>query len=363
MLRAVIFDMDGTLLDSEVIHYIVINDILKRELGWEQTQEEYLKYCGIPDQKMWPMMMDEMDSGNVMSLARKWGMASDEVLPSVEDSGAKPQGNIGEESRRHGLSGQDSSGQGCFEQGSSEQDRSGEGCSEQDGSGQGCFERGSSEQDRSGQGKDSSGQGCFEQGSSEQDRLGEDRSGQSSSRSEQGRSGREVPEQVKSALSAELERLHWAEYDLYIEKNGVKAFPGVRELMGALRTENIRIAVATGSLVRIVRENLKLLGIEEFVEEIATSEDCDNGKPAPDVFLLAAKKLGIAPADCLVVEDAGNGLQGALSAGMACAGFDGSELPSELSLAPIVFSDYRRVKPADMREWHRQQKGSDGGLE
>ena len=341
MLRAVIFDMDGTLLDSEVIHYIVINDILKRELGWEQTPEEYLKYCGIPDQKMWPMMMDEMDSGNVMSLARKWGMASDEVLPSAEDSGAKPQGNIGEESRRHGLSGQDSSGEGCSEQdgsgqGSSEQDRSGEGCSEQDGSGQGCFEQGSSEQDRS-------GQGC--------------------SSSEQGRSGREVPEQVKSALSAELERLHWAEYDLYIEKNGVKAFPGVRELMGALRTENIRIAVATGSLVRIVRENLKLLGIEEFVEEIATSEDCDNGKPAPDVFLLAAKKLGIAPADCLVVEDAGNGLQGALSAGMACAGFDGSELPSELSLAPIVFSDYRRVKPADMREWHRQQKGSDGGLE
>ena len=326
MLRAVIFDMDGTLLDSEVIHYIVINDILKRELGWEQTPEEYLKYCGIPDQKMWPMMMDEMDSGNLMSLARKWGMASDEVLPSVEDSGAKPQGNIGEESRRHGLSGQDSSG---------------EGCSEQDGS----------------------GQGCFEQGSSEQDRSGKSSSGQSSSRSEQGRSGREVPEQVKSALSAELERLHWAEYDLYIEKNGVKAFPGVRELMGALRTENIRIAVATGSLVRIVRENLKLLGIEEFVEEIATSEDCDNGKPAPDVFLLAAKKLGIAPADCLVVEDAGNGLQGALSAGMACAGFDGSELPSELSLAPIVFSDYRKVKPADMREWHRQQKGSDGGLE
>ncbi len=247
MLRAVIFDMDGTLLDSEVIHYIVINDILKRELGWEQTPEEYLKYCGIPDQKMWPMMMDEMDSGKVMSLARKWGMASDEALPS--------------------------------------------------------------------------------------------------------------------ALSAELERLHWAEYDLYIEKNGVKAFPGVRELMGALRTEKIRIAVATGSLVRIVRENLKLLGIEEFVEEIATSEDCDNGKPAPDVFLLAAKKLGVAPADCLVVEDAGNGLQGALSAGMACAGFDGSELPSELSLAPIVFSDYRKVKPADMREWHRQQKGSDCSLE
>ena len=242
MLRAVIFDMDGTLLDSEVIHYIVINDILKRELGWEQTPEEYLKYCGIPDQKMWPMMLDELDRGAVMSLAHRWGMSSNE------------------------------------------------------------------------------------------------------------------------ALSAELERLHWAEYDTYIEKNGVKAFPGVRELMEALRAEKIRIAVATGSLVRIVRQNLKLLGIEEFVEEIATSEDCENGKPAPDVFLLAAKKLGVDPADCLVVEDAGNGLQGALSAGMACAGFDGSELPADVALAPIVFSDYRKVKPADMREWHRRQKGADGGL-
>ncbi len=260
MLRAVIFDMDGTLLDSEVIHYLVINDIVKRELGWGQSMEEYLKYCGIPDQKMWPMILEETDRASVMALARKWGMAAEDA---VVDSAAAV----------HGVSGRT----------------------------------------------------------------------------------QEIPEQVTAALSAELERLHWAEYDIYIEKNGVKPFPGVRELMLSLREEGIRIAVATGSLVRVVNKNLELLGITDLVEETATSEDCDNGKPAPDVFLLAAKKLGEVPADCLVVEDAGNGLLGARRAGMACAGFDGSELPSDMTLAPVAFSDYRKVTPEDFRRWHLAQ--------
>ena len=117
------------------------------------------------------------------------------------------------------------------------------------------------------------------------------------------------------------------------------------------------IAVATGSLVRIVNHNLQLMGITDFVEAVATSEDCLNGKPAPDVFLLAAKKLGVEPGNCLVIEDAGNGLMGALRAGMACAGFDGSELPSDLALAPVTFSDYRKVTVENMRDWYLAQKG------
>lgn len=225
MLQAVIFDMDGTLLDSEVIHYIVIHDIILREFGADMSMQDYLKYCGIPDQKMWPMILEEIGR-----------------FPAED-------------------------------------------------------------------------------------------------------------------LSAELERRHWEEYDLYIEKNGVKPFPGVRELMISLQKEGIRIAVATGSLVRIVNHNLQLMGITDFVEAVATSEDCLNGKPAPDVFLLAAKKLGVEPGNCLVIEDAGNGLMGALRAGMACAGFDGSELPSDLELAPVTFSDYRKVTVESMRDWYLAQKG------
>ena len=139
-------------------------------------------------------------------------------------------------------------------------------------------------------------------------------------------------------------------------KNGVRGFPGLKEFLESLREDGIRLAVATGSLNRIVRNNLKLLGITELIEATATSEDCENGKPEPDVFLHAARLLGVDPGDCLVIEDAGNGLLAARRAGMACAGFDGSELPSDMKLAPVVFSDYRKVSAEDLREWHREQK-------
>ena len=266
MLRAVILDMDGTLLDTEIIHYYVIHDILKRELGLDLSMTDYLKYCGIPDQIMWPMILEELDSAPVLSLAEKWGM-------KAEMSGS----NAGTGSSAEAAEGT---------------------------------------------------AGAVE----------------------------ELPEEVLHTLSAELERLHWEEYDEYIEKNGVEGFPGIKEFLMSLREAGLRLAVATGSLNRIVRKNLEMLDIEDLIEAAATSEDCEKGKPAPDVFLHAAEKLGVDPGDCLVIEDAGNGLLGARRAGMACAGFDGSELPSDMTLAPVVFSDYRKIGPEDLQECYNLQK-------
>lgn len=85
----------------------------------------------------------------------------------------------------------------------------------------------------------------------------------------------------------------------------------VRELHGKKP-----IAIATGSELSIVNPELAHVGLRDFFEIIVTPADVEHGKPAPDMFLLAAEKLGIAPQDCLVFEDGQAGIDAANAAGM-----------------------------------------------
>ena len=62
VLRAVIFDMDGTLLDTEIVHYYAICGSLRERTGYEMDLEEYLTYCGIPDAQMWPRILRDLNA-------------------------------------------------------------------------------------------------------------------------------------------------------------------------------------------------------------------------------------------------------------------------------------------------------------
>ncbi len=77
------------------------------------------------------------------------------------------------------------------------------------------------------------------------------------------------------------------------------------------------MAVATGGVSTIVNTALQAIGLTGFFEAIVTSEDVTHGKPAPDIFLQAARRLKVDPAYCLVFEDSDLGLQAAQRAGMA----------------------------------------------
>jgi beta-phosphoglucomutase family hydrolase len=76
------------------------------------------------------------------------------------------------------------------------------------------------------------------------------------------------------------------------------------------------MAIASGGPRVIVERSLEITGLRPMFKAVVTADDVTHGKPSPDMFLLAASKLGVRPEECLVFEDAEPGIQGALAAGM-----------------------------------------------
>ncbi len=94
------------------------------------------------------------------------------------------------------------------------------------------------------------------------------------------------------------------------------ALPGVERLTAHLAAHGVPMAIATSSSAAAVAAKRKgHAALFSRFNALVTAEDIRNGKPAPDVFVEAARRLGCAPADCLVFEDAESGLQSGLAAG------------------------------------------------
>lgn len=95
-------------------------------------------------------------------------------------------------------------------------------------------------------------------------------------------------------------------------------FPVTTELVRRLAAASIPIAVASGSAPWNIDASLASVGLAGFFEVRVSAAEVPLGKPAPDVFLEAARRLGVAPESCVVIEDAVPGLAAALAAGMRC---------------------------------------------
>lgn len=109
----------------------------------------------------------------------------------------------------------------------------------------------------------------------------------------------------------------------YIAKNLVVRFmKGAKELLDFLKSNNIKFALASGTSRPSVMHHLNELGIAEDFYAIVCGDDVINGKPAPDIFLLTAEKLGVAPEDCFVFEDSENGIRAGVGAGMKTIGVE-----------------------------------------
>lgn len=94
--------------------------------------------------------------------------------------------------------------------------------------------------------------------------------------------------------------------------------PGAVELVSALNRAGMRLGLASSSILPWVEACLQRIGLGDAFASVTTGTDVEQGKPAPDIYLLAAGRLGVDPTRCLAFEDAPAGILSAKAAGMEC---------------------------------------------
>jgi HAD superfamily hydrolase (TIGR01509 family) len=132
---------------------------------------------------------------------------------------------------------------------------------------------------------------------------------------------RESMEYLKKYVSSqgELDQLVAtanANYSAIYERDGAPCKTGLWELLEFLEREGIPIAIATSTPTEPAREKLRRSGVLEHFDIVVGGDQVSRGKPAPDIYLLAAERLEASPSRCIVLEDSGPGLRAAVAAGM-----------------------------------------------
>ena len=103
--------------------------------------------------------------------------------------------------------------------------------------------------------------------------------------------------------------------DAFVAEHGIDPKPGIGQLLDALKARGIKTAIATSSPKERALQYLTRLGLAEKFDMICSGHDVTHGKPAPDIYLHAAACLGLAPENCLAIEDSPAGIESAHRAG------------------------------------------------
>ena len=143
------------------------------------------------------------------------------------------------------------------------------------------------------------------------------------------------------ASAAEIERIADAKeacYRTLVRKRGIELLPGAELWLKRLRASGWRQALATSAPRANVAAMVEVLGLSEYFGAIVAAEDVQRGKPDPQVFLLAAERIGAPTYRCVVVEDAAAGVEGARNAGMRSIGVGAkhAELGATFAVSSLV---------------------------
>lgn len=133
-------------------------------------------------------------------------------------------------------------------------------------------------------------------------------------------------------------------------KDELKPLPGALVLIKVLHARNFKLAVGSSGPPENVELLLSTLSIKDYFDVIITAAEVKNGKPAPDVFLIAAEKLNIKVDNCLVIEDAPVGIAAARKAGMKVIALRTTHCNVELLDADMTVQDLSSINLKDILE-------------
>jgi beta-phosphoglucomutase len=155
----------------------------------------------------------------------------------------------------------------------------------------------------------------------------------------------------KYGFTLDLSRAKQRTYEIYLDlvPSKLEAFPGASDLVLTCRQARLQVAVASSADRIKVVATLQKIGLPlESWDAVVTGEQVKNKKPAPDIFLSAAEILGVTPSECVVVEDAVNGIQAAKAARMRCIAVAQTFPAEHLQMSDIVRNKISDVQLSDL---------------
>ena len=158
-----------------------------------------------------------------------------------------------------------------------------------------------------------------------------------------------VSESEASCIGFEKEEI----YRQWVRQKGIGSIPGVLEFLAQARKQGIPCAIGSSAPRENVDICLHSLRIETYFSATVSGADVQRGKPAPDIFLKAAEKMGIPPSQCLVFEDAPAGIAAAHAAGMRALALLTSHTQDEIAAADFIAPHFIPLQPASVQaNWH-----------
>ncbi len=132
--------------------------------------------------------------------------------------------------------------------------------------------------------------------------------------------------------------------------DNIRAMPGAVGLIKSLHACGIKSAIASSAVTENIEIIIKGLGIEDCFQAIVHGMEVKEGKPSPQIFLLAANKLKVEPGNCAVIEDAVAGVAAAKRAGMKCVAVTNSHPKNSLKNADLIVDTLEKVGVDDLQK-------------